>query len=128
MFKRRQARARLKRHVPGEMNGTEKKFLEEVILPQKETGEIREYWFEKFKFKLADNTWYTPDFVIQREDGELEVWEVKGGGGWQDDARVKAKVMQSQFPLLLTGWTAQSKKQGGGWEKEEFFKEEDYES
>lgn len=123
----RRARAKLRRHVPGEMNQTERKFVEEVILPMKEKGDIHDWWFERFKFKLADNTYYTPDFVIQNRNGELEVWEVKGGGGWQDDARVKVKVLQSQFPFFVTGWVGKSKKNGGGWEKEEFFKEGNYE-
>jgi hypothetical protein len=50
--------------------------------------------------------------------GELECHEVKGH--WQDDARVKVKVVADQYPLRFIAVTANTKKSGGGWAVEEF--------
>jgi len=46
-------------------------------------------WFELegVNLKLAENTFYTPDFGVMLVDGALEVHEVKEF--WQDDARKK---------------------------------------
>ena len=65
--------------------------------PMKRTGQIAQWWFEKWTFKLADDTRFTPDFVIQKPNGSLEVEEVKGH--MQDDAHVKLKVFCEQFPF-----------------------------
>jgi hypothetical protein len=51
-------------------------------------------------------------------DGSLECHEVKGF--WQDDARVKVKVAAEQFPLWFVAVTARPKRDGGGWNVEEF--------
>jgi hypothetical protein len=59
------------------------------------------------KFRLADNTFYTPDFMVVMADGLLEAHEVKGF--WEDDARVKIKVAASLFPIQFTGVTYQKK-------------------
>ncbi len=59
------------------------------------TGEIIEYKFEAVKLRLADRTYYTPDwFVIF--PGHLEFRETKGF--MRDDAAVKLKVAAEQFP------------------------------
>lgn len=62
-------------------------------------GKIIFWRFESAKFRLADRTWYTPDFYIMRQDGTLEIHETKGF--WEDDARVKIKVTAEQFPELV---------------------------
>ena len=41
-------------------------------------GKIIFWRFESAKFRLADRTWYTPDFYIMRQDGTLEIHETKG--------------------------------------------------
>lgn len=74
--------------------------------------------FEAITLKLANNTRYTPDFVVQRTSGAIELHEVKGF--WRDDARVKIKVAASLFPFRFIAVTARSKKNGGGWDVEEF--------
>lgn len=61
-------------------------------------GKIVFWRYESAKFRLADRTWYTPDFYIMRADGTLEIHETKGF--WEDDARVKIKVTAEQFPEL----------------------------
>ncbi len=50
-------------------------------------GPVRSFRFEAMKLRLGDNLHYTPDFMVMREDGEIEFHEVKGY--WRDDARVK---------------------------------------
>jgi hypothetical protein len=61
-------------------------------------GEIQAYRFEPIKLRLADRTFYTPDFMVIRDD-QIEFHEVKGF--WEDDARVKIKVAAEMFPEFL---------------------------
>ena len=70
------------------------------------------------KFRLADNTFYTPDFALMRPDGQIEIHEVKGF--WQDDARVKIKVASEMYPFKFIAVQAKAKKDGGGWGYEVF--------
>ena len=99
------------------MNKTEERYAEHLALAQR-GGEIADFWFESVKLKLADLTFYTPDFFVQKTDGTLEMHEVKGF--WEDDARVKIKVAASMFPFRFIGVQERAKKNGGGWEYEEF--------
>jgi hypothetical protein len=85
---------------------------------QKLLGGVVTFWFDCIKLRLADNTFYTPDFFVLMLDGSLEVHEVKGH--WEDDARVKIKVAASLFPFQFYAVTAKAKKDGGGWHREEF--------
>lgn len=81
------------------------------------SGKIVFWRFESAKFRLADRTWYTPDFYIMRQDGTLEIHETKGF--WEDDARVKIKVTAEQFPELqfvAVQWDKCAK----GWRFERF--------
>jgi hypothetical protein len=51
-------------------------------------------------------------------DSVIDIWEVKGY--WQDDARVKVKVVADQYPFRFWAVKAKPKHQGGGWEYEAF--------
>ena len=102
----------------GSMNKTEEAYAS-VLEGLKQAGQITWYKFEALKVKLADRTYYTPDFLVMRADGLLEMHEVKGGI-WQDDARVKIKVAAEQFPFRFVAVKMKAKKAGGGWEYEEF--------
>jgi hypothetical protein len=53
--------------------------------------------FEQIKLRLADKTYYTPDFWVLGDDDVLEFHETKGGP-WMDDARVKIKVAAERYP------------------------------
>jgi len=101
----------------GEMNKTEAAYGKHLE-GRKHAGEVLWYCFEGLKFRLADNTFYTPDYPVLMADLSLEIHEVKGF--WQDDARVKIKVAASMFPFKFKAVTAKPKKAGGGWEVEEF--------
>ncbi|MCA7883218.1 hypothetical protein LGM58_08465 [Burkholderia contaminans] len=110
---RMQALGRLK---AGEMNKTEQRYADHLEA-RKRQGEVVWYRFEGIKFRLADNTFYTPDFAVMLANGQLEAHEVKGH--WQDDARVKVKVAADQYPVRFIAVTAGPAK-SGGWQTEEF--------
>ncbi|MCE0437566.1 DUF1064 domain-containing protein [Klebsiella pneumoniae] len=115
MRKTLQALGRLK---AAQMNKTETAYAQELEL-RKRYGEIAWYRFEGIKLRLADNTFYTPDFAVMLANGQLEMHEVKGGY-WTDDARVKTKVAADQYPFRIIGVTKLPEKAGGGWKVEEF--------
>jgi len=77
------------------MNKLETRYANEVLEPLKRMGKILDYKFEKIKLKLADLTYYTPDFQVIYPD-HIALHETKGH--WEDDARVKIKVAADQFP------------------------------
>lgn len=99
------------------MNQTERDYaayLEDL----RSAGDVAWYKFEGFKLRLADNTFYTPDFAVMLCNGELQCHEVKGF--WQDDARVKIKVASEIYPFRFYAIKKQPKKLGGGWVTETF--------
>jgi hypothetical protein len=101
----------------GEMNKTEAAYdayLKTLLM----AGELLWYKFEGMKFRLADNTFYTPDFALMRQDGQMEIHETKGF--WTDDARVKIKVAADMYPFKFVAIKARAKKDGGGWAEEVF--------
>jgi len=85
---------------------------------QKFAGFILWWKFEGVKLRLADNTFYTPDFAVMTADRGLELHEVKGF--WRDDARVKIKVAADLYPFQFIAVTARAKRAGGGWTRELF--------
>ena len=93
MNRKLQALGRLK---TGQMNSTEKAYAAHLEM-RKMAGEILWYRFEGMKFRLANNTFYTPDFCVMTSDCALEAHEVKGL--WQDDAKVKIKVASEMYPI-----------------------------
>ncbi|TAN00946.1 MAG: hypothetical protein EPN45_13510 [Rhizobiaceae bacterium] len=95
------------------MNKTEAAYAQHLEL-RRAVGEVQWYAYEGLKFRLADNTFYTPDFAVMLADGTLEAHEVKGF--WEDDARVKIKVAASLFPLQFIA----VKKDKSGWSFESF--------
>ncbi len=99
------------------MNNLERDFA--ILLEaKKRAGYIYGWKYEAVKLKLADLTFYTPDFLIVHNDGLLEIAEVKGF--WRDDARVKLKVAAAMFPFRFTAHRRLPHKEGGGWVEESF--------
>jgi hypothetical protein len=109
-----QALGRLK---VGAMNKTEAAYGAHLEL-LKAAGEVLWYKFEGLKFRLADNTFYTPDFAVMTKDMALEAHEVKGF--WQDDARAKIKIAADMYPIKFIAFKVEAKKRGGGWIREDF--------
>ena len=94
MNKRFQALGRLKQ---GQMNRTEAEYGT-MLEALKRSGEILWYKFECINLRLADNTFYKPDFLVLSKDSVLEVHEVKARfvteDGWQ-----KLKITAELFPF-----------------------------
>lgn len=101
----------------GQANKTEQAYGD-LLEARKIAGEVAWYRFEGVKLRLADNTFYTPDYAVMLTDGTLEMHEVKGF--WQDDARVKIKVAAEMYPFRFVAVRVVAKKNGGGWANEEF--------
>ena len=92
------------------MNSLERRYADHLRSLQL-AGEIHSFAFERHNLKLADKTYYKPDFEVMLPDGTIEFHEVKGF--MQDDANVKIKVAAQQFPQYVfhlvqwdkwTGW------------------------
>lgn len=108
-------RPRMPKIGPNKTEAAYAAMLENQIL----VGVVQWYAFERIKFKLADNTYYTPDFMVLTQDGQLEAHEVKGH--WEDDARVKIKVFAEQYRwIVVIAAKPLPKKYGDGWEFENF--------
>lgn len=106
----------LGRLKPGEMNKTEREYANLLTLKER-AGEILWWKFEAIKLRLADNTFYSPDFFILNAQFELEAHEVKGAMAiFQDDAKVKVKVASAMFPFRFFVAIPKPKNKGGGWE------------
>lgn len=99
------------------MNQTEAQYAG-YLDGMKHTGEIVAWAYEAVKLRLADKTFYTPDFIVIRADGGIELHEVKGH--WEDDARVKIKVAATQHPWFV--FRAVKYSCHGGWKFENFGK------
>lgn len=110
MNKRTLALGRMKQ---GKMNKTEQEYEQQLKWRQR-SGEVAWYKFEGIKLRLADSTFYSPDFFVMLSDGTLEVHEVKGH--WRDDARVKIKVAAELYPFRFIAVT----KKAGRFQIEEF--------
>ncbi|EKS9798250.1 DUF1064 domain-containing protein [Burkholderia cepacia] len=98
----------------GRMNKTEAAYAE-LLAARVHLGEILEFKFESLKLRLADRTWYTPDFALVLADGTREIHEVKGH--WTDDARVKIKVAAELYPYYRFSAVRRVK---GEWVREAF--------
>ena len=101
----------------GVMNKTEAAYASRLEI-LKTSGQIAWYRFEGIKLRLANGTFYTPDFAVMLASGEMEIHEVKGY--WQDDAKVKIKIAAEMYPFRFIAVRVKAKKDGGGWEIEEF--------
>jgi len=109
-----QALGRLK---TGERNKTEAAY-ENYLKALQAVGDVLWFKFEGFKLRLADNTFYTPDYAVMVRGGGMEMHEVKGY--WLDDAKVKIKIAADMYPFRFLAVKAKAKKDGGGWAVEEF--------
>ena len=113
-LRRLQALGRLK---AGTMNKTEAAYAQ-LLEQRRQAGEVTWFKFEGIKLRLADNTFYSPDFFVMLADGQLEAHEVKGH--WMDDARAKTKIAASMYPFRIIAVTPRAKRDGGGWALEAF--------
>jgi len=111
MRRTRYAKAFHKGHKAG-MNKTEQVY-EGYLAGLKLAGVIEDFWYEAWSLKIADDTRYTPDFIVLR-DGFIEAHEVKAGkmdkAGKiiplsEDASRIKIRVAAETFPLrFVLAW------------------------
>ena len=99
----------------GEMNKLEAAYAEHLRMRMR-AGEVISFAFDALKLRLAEKTFYTPDFLVLTKDLTIEIHEVKGF--WEDDSRVKIKVAAAQFPFVFRAVT----KNKQGWQFEELTK------
>ncbi len=97
------ARGARPRRRPGEMNSLEGRYANQLEADRL-AGLILWFEFEAVKLRLADKTFYSPDFLVLKADLSIEVHEVKGGH-WEDDARVKIKVAAEKYPFRFVAVT-----------------------
>jgi len=110
------------------MNKTETRYAQHLAAFQM-TGEIIWWAFEPMKFRLADNTHWTPDFGVQFDSSmpfsheDLVTFvDVKGtrknGKAWvEEDAQLKIKICAKLFPMFRF---VQSWWWNGKWEEREY--------
>ena len=100
----------------GERNKTEQAYENFLTLLQR-AGNVLWFKFEGVKLRLADNTFYTPDFAVMLANGQMEMHEVKGARAiFADDAKVKVKVAAETYPFPFVVAFPIPKSRGGGWE------------
>lgn len=107
-----QFKGKARGYRPGVQNSWERGY-QSLLENQKIAKEIKYFAFEGIKLRLADRTFYTPDFMVVRADDVIEFHEVKGF--MREDAAVKIKVAAEiyPFPFKLV------RKVKGKWEVEE---------
>jgi hypothetical protein len=101
----------------GQMNKTEAEYAA-LLEQRRRAGEVAWFKFEGVKLRLADNTFYTPDFAVMLVGGAMQMHEVKGH--WMDDARAKIKIAADLYPFDFIAVRKQAKKAGGGFAVEVF--------
>lgn len=91
-------RARGKKPGPRrKMNGLERFYAEELER-RRLAGEILSWQFEGIRLKLAEGSWYKPDFFVVTREGYFEIHETKGR--WQEAARVRIRVAAERYPFF----------------------------
>lgn len=104
----RKARGRTQPKRDGSMNRTEAAYAQ-VLERRRLAGEIASWQFQPVKLRLADRTFYEPDFMVILADGRCQMHETKAGIAdkqtgavsplVEDDAMVKIKVAAEQHPF-----------------------------
>lgn len=108
------------RPVPGEMNKTEARYAD-VLELERLAGEIIDFRFQPTKWRLADRTFYEPDFLVITADWTAQYHEVKaqwstGKAGIEEDAGVKIKLAAELYPWFQFVLAMErAKKNGGGF-------------
>lgn len=99
------------------MNGIESEYAAYLEL-RRAGGAIKWWKFEALVLRLADHTFYKPDFAVLAADDVIEIHETKGW--WREDAKIKIKVAAKMYPFRFFGIQKRTKRQGGGWQIEDF--------
>ena len=91
-------------------NKTEALFESDVLKPRLAAKEIVDYWFEPFSINL-DGCFYRPDFLVQKADGELVVYEIKALHRdmtpiLTQEAKNKLNLLVNRYPfrVMVAAW------------------------
>ena len=94
----------------GEMNKTESAYAAHLDR-MRAAGDVVAWWFEPVALVLSHGNAcrYTPDFMVQRADGVLELHEVKGSRKRdgrtvpvvEEDSMVKIKAAAELYPFIF---------------------------
>lgn len=95
------------------MNSLERRYADEILDKRKLVGEIRQWWFEEFAFRIGHDCRVTFDFMCWMADGSIEFHECKGR--MREDALVKLKVAANRYPFKFYLIKLAKVKEGGGW-------------
>ena len=77
------------------MNKLEQRWAEQLEI-ERAAGEIRSWRYNSIRLKLADGSWFKPDFVVICADGSMRIDETKGH--WREAARVRIRVAAELYP------------------------------
>ena len=78
----------------GEMNNTEQRWARRLDASE----EVLWWAYETLRVRYGEKGWHSPDFVVLRLDGSLEVHETKGGH-MTDAGRTRFKAAARAFPV-----------------------------
>lgn len=82
-------------------------------------GDVAWFKYEGLKLRLADGSYYTPDFPQVLADGTVVIDEVKGH--WREAARVRFKSAIEQYPFVFR----EVRLVGGAWDITERGRDDD---
>lgn len=92
----------------------------------KANGTILDWKYEAFKLKLADKTYYSPDFFVLLPDCSIELHDTKAAWKQKDGSykphveaasSIKIKLAAQEFPFVFKHiW----KLKGQGWQEHVF--------
>jgi len=100
--------------IETKMNKTEGRYAL-WLRARRDRGEIKSFELWGVSVRLGDGAKYTPDFLVQLPNGELECHEVKGF--WREAARVRIKVAADKYPFRFIAVTEDKRR---GWVYENF--------
>ena len=80
---------------PRGMNKWEATFAQ-TLEARRQAGELVWWAYEPFRIRLADDTFYRPDFATVDNQGKTEIYEVKGL--MREAARVRLRVATEKLP------------------------------
>jgi hypothetical protein len=81
---------------------------------RKQVGEVLRWEYVPERLRLADRTFYTPDFRVQMPDGTIEFHETKGFT--QDAGLLRIKLAAELHPYRFRLVKQRPKRDGGGWD------------
>lgn len=105
------ARGRVPAHG---MNKLESAYAQHLEL-LKHTGDVLWWRFAPMRLRLADGSYYKPDFGVLTSECLFELHETKGH--WREAARVRIKIAAGLFPFKFI---ALQRSPAGFWMREEF--------